>query len=553
MIIECPACRTRFRLDDAKIRGRGVRARCRRCGETFVVMKPEAGPAAGAVESGPSPDLAAALREPAAPSRRQAGSPVGFPPPGGVETAPSSGERAVEPPPPAPTAEPQEPPQAPDEVDVAFDRLLAEPPPGALEEPSQEPVFPEPPPAERAPVEPGPVSDEAPPFAPEALSAAEPAGPADGAPPAVREKETTVSTESLFEDRTPDASAGVDHPAPDTAPEPATAPEPPFAPAPDEALGFPPEEPAAAPAEPPSPPMELVSDITDQIREAAEAAPAAPAEPPPYGLVGDDFLREEKREAYDITSSVQAQPAGAESEVPGDGGSAVERGRAQDFQDELSSLGAAAAPAAAGRGGTVPERAPAAQQHPAAVPERGPAAESAARRRPAVWLLIALFAVLAAGGAWLGFTEDGQRALRGLLTRGESWIPGTRKPVPAYAVSNVIGYYEPAARAGRLFVIKGQVTNVSHARKPGIRIVATLLDAKGREIGRTEVNAGTALSGDFLRSAARENIAAEIANPVGKTLQNLDIPPGRTTPFTAVFFDAPDGIDAYRVEAKDGA
>ncbi|HEY7586826.1 MAG TPA: zinc-ribbon domain-containing protein, partial [Candidatus Deferrimicrobiaceae bacterium] len=64
MIIECPACRTRFRLDEAKIKGRGARVRCRRCGEPIVVLKPEEPQTEAAKEAGGSLlDLRSVVRE----------------------------------------------------------------------------------------------------------------------------------------------------------------------------------------------------------------------------------------------------------------------------------------------------------------------------------------------------------------------------------------------------------------------------------------------------------------------------------------------------------
>src|SRR3990172_2058759 len=64
MIIECPACRTRFRLDEAKIKGRGARVRCRRCGEPIMVLKPEEPQAAAAKDAGGGfLDLRSVIRE----------------------------------------------------------------------------------------------------------------------------------------------------------------------------------------------------------------------------------------------------------------------------------------------------------------------------------------------------------------------------------------------------------------------------------------------------------------------------------------------------------
>ncbi|MFQ5585443.1 MAG: zinc-ribbon domain-containing protein [Thermodesulfobacteriota bacterium] len=41
MIIQCDECKTRFRLDDSKVTGRGVRVKCTKCQNLFVVTPPE--------------------------------------------------------------------------------------------------------------------------------------------------------------------------------------------------------------------------------------------------------------------------------------------------------------------------------------------------------------------------------------------------------------------------------------------------------------------------------------------------------------------------------
>jgi len=58
MTIECHSCHTRFHLDDSLFRGsKGMRVRCRKCGEAIVVMNPKAPPSPPRAEarSVPSP------------------------------------------------------------------------------------------------------------------------------------------------------------------------------------------------------------------------------------------------------------------------------------------------------------------------------------------------------------------------------------------------------------------------------------------------------------------------------------------------------------------
>jgi predicted Zn finger-like uncharacterized protein len=53
MIIECQTCHARFRLDESRIKGRGARVKCRKCGDSIVVLKegPPPPPAPGGNDS----------------------------------------------------------------------------------------------------------------------------------------------------------------------------------------------------------------------------------------------------------------------------------------------------------------------------------------------------------------------------------------------------------------------------------------------------------------------------------------------------------------------
>ena len=118
MIIECQTCHARFRLDESRIKGRGARVKCRKCGESIVVLKDSAPPP-------PPPggdgffDLGSAVRDSAGESPRT-------PPPVGNLIPFPAPSRPVEPGTkefPSPALEAAGPGK--DEVDLAFDRVLS--------------------------------------------------------------------------------------------------------------------------------------------------------------------------------------------------------------------------------------------------------------------------------------------------------------------------------------------------------------------------------------------------------------------------------------------
>ncbi len=173
--------------------------------------------------------------------------------------------------------------------------------------------------------------------------------------------------------------------------------------------------------------------------------------------------------------------------------------------------------------------------------------------RPSLVGLVLLFVALAGGGAYLGFTKSGQELVRGVVPGMESlWLQGKGKTGPQYDVRNLIGYYEPGMKSGSLFIIKGQVTNAGRARKTAIRVQATLLDNNDRPIAEKTCYAGNVIAVETLRAATREQIDEMLSNRFGEKLINMDVAPGKSVPFMVVFFNTPEGVSAYRLEAKDG-
>lgn len=118
MIIECQTCHTRFRLDESRIKGRGARVKCRKCGDGIVVLKDSA-PAPPAQGGEDFFDLGSAVRD------STLESPVSPPPAGNLIQFPAP-PRPVEPIPSESTSPaPETADQGKDEVDLAFDRFLS--------------------------------------------------------------------------------------------------------------------------------------------------------------------------------------------------------------------------------------------------------------------------------------------------------------------------------------------------------------------------------------------------------------------------------------------
>ncbi len=516
MIIECGSCNSRFRLDEAKITGRGARVRCRKCGEAITVMKEDAGGQAGTGAAGPGDreeglDLRSILRE-------------------AVEEPGESAEPAQ----PAEAAQPGQPAAEPGsvaELQADFEKMMADS--GA------------------------PAADAA---GSEDRRAAE--RPAAGGQTVVFGPEEKLTFPSPGRQEPGTAEAG----------EPAR-------PAPPAQADLRTPQ-AQAPTSPP-PPASAPPSSSEFVMSTADS----------LDFLKADYDKGEQKAALDISGSLRVAPAGGAEDAkvaPPLGTQRVPAAppiepssRSEAIRSELAGLGSAAAAGQAPEARTAaapPPAAPAVSPPPktapppppplprgAAAPKPSPAVRTTPGKRPAmkrsqgsqlarpsVVILLLLFFALAGGGAYLGFTSGGQRILRDLVPRVESlWLGGGGKPASRYEVENLIGYYETNAAAGKMFVVKGQVTNEGAVRKVGVRVYAALLDAQSRKLAEKTAYAGTILAGEALRAATREKIEAAMSNPIAGGLANMDIPPGKSVPFMVVFFDAPDGIDSYRVEPRD--
>lgn len=493
MIIECQTCHARFRLDESRIRGRGARVKCRKCGDSIVVLKDGAtatAPAPPASGGGGLFDLGSAVRDsvgesPASPPA--AGNLIPFPAPS-RPAKPIAAESSS----PSPGAEGP----AKDEVDLAFDRFLS--------------------------------------------------GGAETSPPSGVESGAGISAPG-------EAGVPMEHEPPAGA-EPRPEPDPGASAldfGPEEKLDLPP----AAEPEPPSfePPAAgpyaefrgeggfLIndSDTLDFLQE--KHRDAGPEAPPVVG----DISMEISSAPVDGTGSFPRDP---------DQSPAPREDRASPTPEGISLEGNVTPPPVIE---VPPYReAEPAPARAVESPERGgsPAPESPRRRSFAGPAVAAVLAAVIAAGGYLGFTTSGRKTLEGAIPGVAAlWGGSPEGPAgPKYDLRNVIGYYESGSASPRILVIKGQVANLSKVEKSGIRVQATLLDNTDAVLAQQVVYAGNALSGEAIRKGDRDSLSKALGNRFGEGLTNMNVAPGKAIPFMVVFFDAPGTMDSYKLEAKDG-
>lgn len=494
MIIECQTCHARFRLDESRIKGRGARVKCRKCGDSIVVLKDGApAPAPSAPGGDGFFDLGSAVRD-------SVGESPGSPPPFGnliPFPAPSRPAEPIAAESSSPALEAAEPGK--DEVDLAFDRLLS-----ARAEASSPPI--------------GETEAEIP-------APAEASVPVEREAPAGPEPRPEPDPGALTLDFVPEEK--LDLP-------PATEPEPPFG-----------EPPAVEPsAEFRGEGGFLISD-SEPLDFLQEKHRDAESEAPPGA---GDISLEISSAPVDEMSSFLRQP---------DASPTSHEDWASPTPEGISLEGNVTPPPAAPVIEVPPHREaePAAAHAGESPAQRGsPAPESPRPRSSTGPAVAAVLAVLLAAGGYLGLTTSGRKTLEGAVP-GVAVLWGGKPAAPAapkYDLRNVIGYYESSAASPRILVIKGQVANLSTVEKSGIRVHAALLDNTDAVLVQQAVYAGNVLSGEAIRKGDRDTLSKTLGNRFGEGLANMHVAPGKAIPFMLVFFDAPANMDSYKLEAKDG-
>jgi len=491
MIIECQTCHARFRLDESRIKGRGARVKCRKCGDSIVFLKDSAPPP-------PAPggegffDLGSAVRD-------TAGGDPGSPPPVGNLIPFTAKPRPAEPFAAESSslvldaAEPGK-----DEVDLAFDRALS----AGVE--ASSPTIVE---MERGGAAPAEAS------VPVEVEAPAGAGP-----------RPELDLGALTLDLGPEEK--LDLP-------PAAELEPP--------IGEPPAFESSAEFRGEGGFLISDSDTLDFLQE--KHRDAVQEAPPGIGDISleisslpadgtSSFLREPNVSPTPVEHRDSPTPAGIslEGNVTPPAGPAIE----VPPHREAESPPAVPMEPSVSRGSRVPE---------------SPRPRSSAG--PAVAVVLA---VLLAAGGYLGLTTSGRKTLEGAVP-GIATLWGGKPAAPAaskYDLRNVIGYYESSGASPRILVIKGQVANLSTVEKSGIRIHAALLDNTDAVLLQQVVYAGNVLSGEAIRKENRDTLSKALGNRFGEGLANMHVAPGKAIPFMVVFFDAPANMDSYKLEARDG-
>jgi len=176
-----------------------------------------------------------------------------------------------------------------------------------------------------------------------------------------------------------------------------------------------------------------------------------------------------------------------------------------------------------------------------------PSARPPRYRRP-LFLAAAISLFLVVGGAFYFVDGNSGRASSGNV------LPARARSAPEKAVfdvGNLKGSLNKQASGEPLYVVKGTVTNVGKTLSSGIHIEATLLGRDKQVIVKKGAFAGNVIDESLISHMTRVRIEGFLGMRHGDGDVNRDIPAGKTLPFMVVFFDPPEGIESFVVNAMD--
>ena len=140
-------------------------------------------------------------------------------------------------------------------------------------------------------------------------------------------------------------------------------------------------------------------------------------------------------------------------------------------------------------------------------------------------------------------------------------LPGFLRPLPSPEKTSLVdpgirrlsfkavtGSFIKAKKAGRLFVIRGIVTNNYPKNRRFLLIKGTVLDDKGVVVRKKVAYAGNSLSESKLNALSLEEI-----NGAMKNRKNSEVAPEESIPFTIVFEGLPQNLSEFTVEAVSSA
>lgn len=179
--------------------------------------------------------------------------------------------------------------------------------------------------------------------------------------------------------------------------------------------------------------------------------------------------------------------------------------------------------------------------------DEAPPLSIASRRRqsPVISALIATACLLLVGAlGFMGylFLGDGSKAVT---------LFGKAAPLDEgkIVVQKVQASFLTKTAAGDLLIITGEAQNNFNKARAALQLKGTVFGANGDSLASQTAYAGNQLTREQLTTMPKEKIEAAMNNQFGDSLANLEVPPGKTIPFTLVIINPPAAAKDFGVEA----
>ena len=173
------------------------------------------------------------------------------------------------------------------------------------------------------------------------------------------------------------------------------------------------------------------------------------------------------------------------------------------------------------------------------------------RGRSRLWITILLIVliIIGAGAALMvfkpGFLPESFPLFKRPLSKDQAFDMGNKR----LSFKDLNGSFVNSKKAGKLFVVKGLVTNMYPDKRSFIRIRSNILDSKGKAVKSKIVYAGNPISDKELLSLSMEEVDNWLRDKFGKNKMNTNIPPNSSIPLMIVFGNLPQDLSEFEVEA----
>ena len=160
--------------------------------------------------------------------------------------------------------------------------------------------------------------------------------------------------------------------------------------------------------------------------------------------------------------------------------------------------------------------------------------------------LLSMNVALSQAGFNFSMSSIGEYATRSKDSAAREAFDVGNKRLPFKDLS---GSFVNSPKAGKLFVVKGWVTNKYPDRRSFIRIRSNILDSKRAVVSSKVVFAGHPLTDKELKSLSVEEIHKRLSDKLGKNKMNTNVLPNSSIPFVVIFNNLPEDMSEFTVEA----